>query len=125
MNMRRFLLIPCILAIGLPALAEEQTVSDEPVLSPQEQAVANSPEAKKIEKDLSQQVAAIEAKADQHTRVIDQRLNEIEKNINTITKRLGDSYTTPTSFNSVERRISDIEKRLDRMERDLRNASRR
>mgnify|MGYP003588878623 CR=1 FL=1 len=126
MNMRHLLWIPGLLAFCvLTASAQQETTEPEEALTPQQQAAVNSPEAKKVEKDLSQQVAAIEAKAAQQSRAIDQRLNEIDKTINTITKRLGDSYTTPTSFNSVERRIGDIEKRLDRMERELRSASRR
>ena len=126
MNMRHLLWIPGLLAICvLTASAQQAATEPEEILSPQQQAAANSPEAKKMEKDMSQQVAAIEAKAAEHSRVIDQRLNEIEKNINTITKRLGDSFSAPSSFNSVERRIGDIEKRLDRMEREIRSASRR
>ena len=125
MNMRHLLWIPSLLAVFILAAPAEQAVTETEPLTPVEQAAANSPEAKQMEKDASKQVAAIEAKAEQHSRVIDQRLNEIEKNINTITKRLGDSYSAPSSFNSVERRIGDIEKRLDRMERELRDASRR
>lgn len=125
MKTRHPLLISGVLALCVLTVAVEQAVGEDDPLTPGEQAAVNSPEGKQKANDLNKQVADIQAKAEAQNRVIDQRLNEIEKNINTITRRLGDNYSAPTAFNSVERRIGDIEKRLDRMERELRSATRK
>lgn len=125
MKMRHPLLIPGVLALFVLSAAAQQAVDGDDPLTAEEQAAVNSPEGKQAAKDVSKQVAEIQAKAEAHNRAIEQRLNEIDKSINTITRRLGDNYSAPTAFNSVERRIGDIEKRLDRMERELRSATRR
>ena len=71
MNMHHLLWIPGLLAFCvLTASAQQETTEPEEALTPQQQAAVNSPEAKKVEKDLSQQVAAIEAKAAQQSRAI-------------------------------------------------------
>ena len=42
------------------------------------------------------------------------QIADLEKRMNEIEKRLGDTYRASTPFNTIERRLEDLEKELDR-----------
>lgn len=42
------------------------------------------------------------------------RLKDLEARLEKVEKRLGDTYQLPTPFNTIERRLEDIEKDLKR-----------
>ncbi|MBP7829691.1 MAG: hypothetical protein KA248_07210 [Kiritimatiellae bacterium] len=63
--------------------------------------------------------AALAQRLDQLSQKLSEQLQALDRAVKEIQERLGDSFGRPTAFNSVERRLEDIEKRLDRLERDL------
>ena len=47
-------------------------------------------------------------------RIAKDRIADLEKRLDEIEKRLGDTYRASSPFNTIERRLEDLEKEVDR-----------
>ena len=72
----------------------------EPVPAPTATAIARDVE------DLSDQLK--EARA---------QIADLEKRLDVVERRLGDTYQTPTPFDTIEKRLEDVEEDLDNLKR--------
>ena len=54
-----------------------------------------------------------------------QRLDQVEKGLNTVSNRLGRATQSATPSNCVEKRLTDAERKLAQLERDLEQLTRR
>ena len=59
---------------------------------------------------------AVEDLADQLEKVQDQ-VADLEKRLDVVERRLGDTYQTPTPFDTIEKRLEDVEEDLDNLKR--------
>lgn len=45
------------------------------------------------------------------------QIDDLQKRLDTVEKRLGETYRAPSPFDSVERRLGDLEKNVDNLKR--------
>ena len=58
----------------------------------------------------------VEDLADQLEKVQDQ-VADLEKRLDVVERRLGDTYQTPSPFDTIEKRLEDVEENLDDLKR--------
>jgi DNA repair exonuclease SbcCD ATPase subunit len=63
--------------------------------------------------------AALAQRLDQLSQKLSEQMQALEAAVKRLQERLGDSFERPTVFNNIERRLEDIEKRMDKLERNL------
>ena len=59
---------------------------------------------------------AVEELSDQLQEARNQ-IADLEKRLDVVERRLGDSYQTPTPFDTIEKRLEDVEEDLDNLKR--------
>ena len=64
-------------------------------------------------------VAALERKMDQQQKDLLRRLGEAEARLAEMSTRLGESFGRTTVFNTVEKRLTNVEKKMDELDRAL------
>ena len=65
---------------------------------------------------VSASALAVEELSDQLEKVQDQ-VADLEKRLDVVERRLGDTYQTPTPFDTIEKRLEDVEEDLDDLKR--------
>jgi septal ring factor EnvC (AmiA/AmiB activator) len=73
------------------------------------------PDAERAQDEAARRQAQEDARAEA---ALKQRLAQMEKNIEQLERRMGRATQTPTTFNTLEKRMEDLQRRLDRLERD-------
>lgn len=100
-RLRTCLLLPLLLAAsGLAAMAAPESTPS--------YVARREPEA-----------PALDAKTREHLVVMERRLDAAEKALETVEARLGRTIQPPTPTRNFERRMDDLERRLNAIERDL------
>lgn len=73
------------------------------------------PGAERAPDDAARRKALEDARAET---ALKQRLEQMDKKIAEMERRMGRTTQTPTTFNTVEKRMEELQRRLDRLERD-------
>jgi septal ring factor EnvC (AmiA/AmiB activator) len=73
------------------------------------------PDAQRAPDEAARRRAQEDARAEA---ALKQRLSQMEKTLEQLERRMGRATQTPTTFNTVEKRMEDLQRRLDRLERD-------
>lgn len=80
---------------------------------------AETSQAAAEQPSTTEQIQSLQSRLQQWSQQLSEKLQALEGAVERINKRLGETFRAPSPFDTIERRIEDLGKKMDRLERDL------